>query len=163
MQTSERQLHGVITFQRTPASLLQAGGQLPTSTPADPGPCEYLPSLPRSCITIPVLWMGQQSQVKPTVTCRGINVESNSGFPGLTILSLWYTPRSYKGPSYSKRNGKDLSSLFAQLFTLLPSMGMAFPPVSRHNLSTVNRRPFPWHAYNLERSSSLSLIALKTG
>ena len=163
MQTKERHLHEPSPSRGHPpfSSRLVASSQPPP--PADPGPCEYLSSLPQSCITIPVLRMGQQSQVKPTVACKGINIESNSGFPGLTILSLWCTPSSYKGPSYSKRNGKDLSSLFAQLFALLPSMGMAFPLVSRYNLSTVNRRPFPLHSYNLERSSSLSLIALKTG
>ena len=95
--------------------------------PADPGALwvPFKPSL--KLYHHPGFTDGSTEPSEPTVTCRGINIESNSGFPGLTILSLWYTPSSYKGPSYSKRNGKDLSSLFAQLFTLLSSMGMGFP------------------------------------
>ena len=55
-------------------------------------PCECLSSLPGCGITIPVLRMDQQRQVKsgaPTMaTCRGIKTEPSFGFPGLTVLSL---------------------------------------------------------------------------
>lgn len=160
--TSDRLLHGAITFQRTPASLLQAGGQLPTSTPCRSwSPVSTFQAFLEA--VSPSRFYGWVNTAKRTHgDMQGNQYRIQFWIPWLDHFVFVIYPKFLQRPFILKKKWERPFLTFCSTVYSPVVNGDGISTDSRHNLPTVNRS-FPWHSYNLERSSSLSLIALKIG